>query len=200
MTTKKDDKCCFCKDIKKRINELEKENRELRKYKQLYNEAAVDNALLQGRVDYLKENAKKEMLDELVRPFMQTIWTTDSRDEYITEKCGLCDDERKRHFTSPLGRHMTEYCDCARKHKIYSVIEIECVKMEGTGEFGYDYYFKPRHKDFFNNRSSVDGLFSLDVYNGQEFEKLNAYRIYFTDKSKAEEYCKWLNGREEKAE
>ena len=167
-------------DVKARIKELERENAELSRYR--------DNA---DELEEVKRNAqidaKRARLSELLKPFVVPVWTVEGKWDYIHEKCGLCDENRHRHFTSPCGKAMEERCLCAEEKYIYRVVEIELVDfcMDDNKHIWFRY----------SRNCCYEELTSVYPYNGEKFER-NEYWL-FLDRDKAEEYARWLNNQKE---
>ena len=179
-------------DVQARLELLEKENAELRGYR----DTAEGMRRRMRELDMAIANAEREVkrmrLKQLVEPFMVEAWHVHGRYEYIHEKCGECDENRKRHFTSPMGKEMTEDCWCAEKKYRYSIESVEVAKVNGIDNGNVWYYYIMPSAD-------GDDLYSAKVYSGQDFAKIgNHYGVLFLNKETAQNYADYLNGREAK--
>lgn len=168
-------------DVRARLELLEKENAELRQYRD--SAAEMEDAIANA-----EHNAKIARLQELLKPFTKPAWYACGQWEYIHDKCGECDEDRKIHFMSPNGKHLTENCQCAKQKYLYHVEQAEIFKMSEGDK--YIWYYFSRGSSLEKAKLYKDEGF-LKVYN--EIPRDN--RI-FLDRSKAQEYVDWLNSRE----
>jgi hypothetical protein len=175
-------------DVQARLKLLEKENAELRKYRDNVEEMRRKTREMELIMANAELNAKKARLKELVAPFTVPAWTVEGKWEYIHEKCDLCDASRLRHFTSPGGRAMSEPCQCAKQKYIHRVEEIRlvdvCVSMNSDRHIWFRYATSSSCDD--------EELHCVQLYSGEEFKPYASW--LFLDRDKAQEYADWLDG------
>ena len=173
-------------DVQARLELLEKENAELRKYRDNAEEMRRRLHELDMAIANAERNAKKVRLKELVAPFTVPAWTVEGKWEYIHEKCNLCDEKRLRHFTSPGGRAMSEPCQCAEQMYMHHVVETRLVDVctEPDGHIWFRYTASRIRDD--------EELHCVQPYSGEEFKQYASW--LFLDRDKAQEYADWLNG------
>lgn len=191
------------KNIKREIiDELErlrKENEELATFRD--QRTIYQAELRKAKQEYERKanlavvEARQARLLELFGGTPESGWGVEYKREYI-EKCDKCDDDRRLHFNAPSGKELTELCPhCARFKYNHTPKEIPLI------------YFDLGHKNWrkgeltrayqYSEENDYDSGTSSNVYKpGTPFEKVNKYRIVFTDKKTCEEYCAWLNEQE----
>lgn len=191
-------------EIKAKIEALEKENAELREFRDMKEqyEASMRKKMLE--YDTAIERAKTECLRASLKKIfgenLETAYRVDSEYEKF-RKCSRCDDSRRIKYKTPLGRDALEDCVCNRSMAVWSPIEVKLFSFTASSRPIYEnphtslyYERKEENRDF--DRYDMCG----EVYDGRPFDKVNAYRAVFFDLEKCQEYCDWLNRaeREEK--
>lgn len=178
-------------DVQARLKLLEKENAELRKYRDSAEEMQRRMHELDMAIANAEREAQRMRLKKLIEPFMTEAWNVHGSYEYIHEKCDLCDDERKRHFTSPLGREMSEDCVCAEKKWRHRAESVEIVKANGIDDDNVWYYFTMPSMEV-----GRDDLCGAKIYSGQDFAEIgNCYGVLFLNRETAQNYADYLNER-----
>lgn len=175
-------------DVQARLELLEKENSELRKYMDNAEEMRRRMHELDMAIANAERNAKKARLEELVAPFTVPAWTVKGNWEYIHEKCDLCDEKRLRHFTSPCGRAMSEACQCAKEMYIYHVVEIKLMNVCVSTNLE-NIWFR------YTRSCNDEELHCVQLYSGEEFKHYEDW--FFLDRDRAQEYADWLNSKGE---
>ena len=197
-------KAAVMKNIKREIldemERLRKENEELSEFRD--QRTIYQAELRKAKMEYERKaaqavkEARQARLLELFGGTPESGWKVDYKREYI-EKCDKCDNERKLHFKAPSGKEMTEPCPhCAKFKYKHSPEEIPLVSFG----LGYKNWRKGELIRYYQytEETDYDSGTSSNVYkSGTPFEKINKYGIVFTDKKTCEEYCAWLNEKEE---
>lgn len=184
--------------IKSKIEALEKENEELREFrdtKEKYERIMRDKireydvAIAQAKRDAQMVNLKKlfgENLQSAYRPDMRHIQH---------KKCDRCDENRKIHYKTPTGREAEENCLCSRTLLQYFPKEVKLFSFYANSKPIKDVhphlYYEPVSKDSDYDRYDLCG--EIYDYDEKEFEKVNRYRVVFFDEAKCKEYCDWFN-------
>lgn len=188
---------------KKFLNEMEqlrKENESLRYFRDKKEEC--ERELKKAKDEYERKtreaerNADKKKLKELLYLLAATGYRVDSKYKK-GPKCDKCDDKRKIHFVSPMGRQMEEDCSCAKSTVFYYPKEVPIISFSAGRELGNVYFER------------TDGGYDYDSYSlcadlydkkQEPYEKLNWYHIVFLKEEDCRKYCDWLNEQEKKKE
>lgn len=183
-------------EIMDKIASLEKENEELRIFRDRRDEIVAEyrKAIAQAKeeVRRAENKARHARLTELLGPYLTEAWKVDWRLEQ-GPKCGKCDENRQIHFLSPLGREMKEECTCAkrttvffpRKISLYRLCEYRTGMIEKTYENA-------------SNCEDADIRAMKLVKDGADFAKINTYYDAFETLELCQKYCDWKNSEEEK--
>lgn len=183
-------------EIKDKIASLEKENEELRVFRDRRDEIVAEyrRAIAQAQKDARRaeDKARSARLKELLGPCLTEAWKVDYRYEQ-GPKCSKCDEKRIIHFVSPSGRKLTEECTCAkrttvlfpRKISLYRLVEYR----DGVIEKAYENTSDCEEADL--RRMNL-------IKDGADFAKINAYHDAFESLELCQKYCDWKNSEEEK--
>lgn len=161
------------------------------------------------KVEEAERNAKKMLMEDLFGENKLICWRPNIK--YIEQpKCDKCDDKRKIHFTSPMGKEMTENCSCASKSAIYEPQETHLLRFtihhkrkagDQDSNFTSDKpiyrYYAPR--TYRDTAEETEYIFDHECEKGcyrptdtADFENLNQYSAIFTSKERCQEYCDYL--------
>lgn len=183
-------------EIKDKIQRLEKENEELRDIKVNWQKinAEHQNALFELRVktEQAELKAKRDRAMDIIKQ-MAFVGYRPSCEYKTGPKCDKCDENRKIHFVSPMGRQMTEDCLCAKRFLNYSPREEKLFKVYAGGQIGSMYYtISEETRDY--DTWSMCG----DVYRElpEKLEDINPYRAVFFKEEDCRKYCDWKNKKE----
>lgn len=201
------------------MERLRKENEELRPYRD--QKQAFENKIQQlewqydHKVHQAEENAKKMLMEDLLGENKLTCWRP--KHKFIEQpKCDKCDDDRKIHFKSPLGKDMTENCSCSVKSSVYEpeetyllrfTIKHKCKAGNHDSNFCSDRpiyrYYAPRL--FRDTKDETEFIFDYECEKGcyrptdtDDFEKLNEYNAVFSDYDRCKAYCDYLTEKRSK--
>lgn len=179
----------FKRSIKKQITDemsrLKKENEKLQKIKDKWEEKIREIDAIKKQTE---EELKKATLHDILSLISSTFYMIGQEYEYTKDKCDKCDEERRIHYLSPLGREMIEECECSEKEWINVPKEVEvfkiCQKYRSESPKDIGIYYR------YNEQESY---YSCNIYKNQSFEEVDTYNLLFRDKKKAQEYCDYLN-------
>ena len=178
------------------MEELREENislREFRDNKERYErELKVAKAEYQRKMQDAERQANSKKLKDLLSTFAVVGYRANP--EYKKgPKCGQCDDNRKIHFVSPMGRKMEEDCSCAKSTCTYSPKEVHLLKFYAGKEI-VDTYFEQVSKD----RDYDSYSLRAQVYdkNRKPFEDISYFSTVFLQEDDCQQFCKWLNEQE----
>lgn len=181
--------------LKNKIKMLEEENAKFddikKNWKQMQREH--EQALYNLRVK--TENAEREAKRQKAKDILDSIAVIGYRPgfEYTKlPKCDKCDDMRRIHFTSPLGREMTEPCTCDKGIKSYFPKEEKLIGFYANETIS-DMYFSctDRDREHWELRADIYKQLPDDL------SKINSYRAVFFSKEDCQKYCDWLMENEE---
>lgn len=185
-------------EIKERIQKLEKENAELQEVKKNWNQIKKEHESAIRELRYKTENAEKEAKKQRVADILKSIAVKGYRPDYIFEnlpKCNKCDVNRRIHYVSPMGRKMTEECECAKRKIKYFPKEVKCLKINVGNSSVEGFYFELCHEDSYQDTwtSCSDFYESLP----ESLDSINGYRAVFLNEEECKKYCDWMNEKDE---
>lgn len=177
---------------------LKKENEELQNIKANFKaiEKDYENKKRQLESEYqtLKNNVRRERLNQLMKDFQVELFTVASKSK-TGPKCDKCDDKRKIHYTTPLGRETCESCDCDIRIHTYEPIETIMSEFSIRNGEGYAWYkVKTDRSDewlsyYEDSISGKDLITSEDQFEGIGY----VYNTLFKNKEIAQKYCDYKN-------
>ena len=190
------------KEYTDRIERLEAELASLKDIRDNYDlkvrelEVAKYNAVVKAA--NAESEAKKASLHKLLEPMRVDAWAIDYKYEYIRDKCNLCDVEGYIHYLTPSGREAKEICECRKQKRVHYPVEAEVCKLSGRSH-GHDAiiyfeYHKQNAYDWEDEFKRVSEIYE----DGTPFDDVDyPLGIVFLDKDKAQEFCDWLNNKED---
>lgn len=183
--------------VKQYVENVKSENERLKKElytaKSKLREVETREFALEREKSNLMNTVRKERLSELLKDFQVERFMVTSTTKYA-EKCDKCDDERYIHYKSPLGKEHKERCNCCdNSEKIYKPKSMLCT------EFKVDSRDSKKLRMWYN-RNTYDREEYYDSskhfeksYNGESYDILNEYEIFFDTIEECQKYCDWLN-------
>lgn len=183
-------------EIIDKISSLERENEELRVFRDRRDEIVGEyrRAIAQAEEDARRaeDKARNAKLTELLGPYLTEAWKADWRLEQ-GPKCGKCDENRQVHFVSPCGREMKEECTCAKRTTVFFPRKISLYRL-------YEYRSGMIEKAYENTSNCEEAdLRSMNlIKDGADFAKINTYYDAFETLELCQKYCDWKNSEEEK--
>ena len=188
-------------DFLQRMEALEKENADLRKFRDeketFIRDCEAKVAAAQREARMAEEKWKNARLHKLLGDFLCTGWKVGYKYEY-GPKCDKCDDDRYIHFLSPQGNKCKEHCNCAKYITRYFPEEVVLSKiyvktknfLSGVDLDWRNRYYTVKHEDDYDKYEVAS-----DVYeSGFVCEKVdNKYRAVFLSEEDCGRYCEWLN-------
>lgn len=181
--------------LKNKIKMLEEENAKFEDIKKKWKQMQREHEQALYNLQVKTENAEREAKRQKAKDILDSIAIIGYRPgfEYTKlPKCNKCDDMRRIHFTSPLGREMTEPCTCDKGIKSYFPKEEKLICFYAN-ETIRDMYFSCTDRD--RERWEL----AADVYKQlpEDLSKINSYRAVFLNKEDCQKYCDWLMENEE---
>lgn len=205
-------------DVNSQLSRLTKENAELRKAVQEYNDKKMELNRREKELQYKEENLKREVekefynktMDEVLEHLLEDseVWYAE-RVPHEKPKCNLCNDERQMVATFPNGEVTKKQCDCAKPTYVYEPV------ISVNKQIKFHKAFKPRYssdkKCYFtkNHRPNKDYAEAYDYYSEfrieniydefnddvKEYHEAKRYgeKIAFRNKEACQKYCDWLN-------
>ena len=108
-------------------------------------------------------------------------------------KCDRCDDYRRFHFVSPMGRNMTEECSCAKKICTYSPKEVKLLRFYAGKEIVDTYFEQVERDEDYDSYSLCTQIYDKTK---KPFEDINWFYTVFLREEDCQKYCDWLNKKE----
>lgn len=192
------------KDLTDELERLRKENAELRQYRDEHNSYERKVRDLEYKCALAIENAQKEAkrarLHELLGDNLAVGYMIASNNKR-KPKCDKCDEYRRIHYKTPMGRDAIESCECDDYERFYEVKETELIQIHirktngwNTQENIYKYYRHVRNT-YDDKADENDYDYVTIVYNGQSFENIknSYYGTVFLNKDECQEFCDWMN-------
>lgn len=181
----------------KEMERLKNENEELQDVRNNFDQVQRDfekkKRELEWEYQELKSKVRRERLSELMKDFEVEMYTI-ARRSHSKPKCDKCDENRKIHYTTPLGNETYEMCDCNEKISVYEVIPTLLNSLSiRNGESNVWYKVnKDRHDEWL---SYYDDSLSKSylVTDDSQFEQIWSYRALFKTKELAQKYCDFKN-------
>lgn len=191
------------KEISDKIDNLEKENKELRektkKLTDLETQNSSLNAELKAKINAAELSAlskkAKEFFDMVKEPMFSI-----SYDYVAKNKCNKCDNERLFHYKNASGKEATIRCDiCGGTKQVWKVVlsygYSADIRWHGGERKVYVWYkkFDPNSDEYNSVTSTIE-----ELYENQPYEEINSYNVMFKEEKDAEKYANWLNNKEDK--
>jgi hypothetical protein len=192
------------KEIKDEIEKLRKENKKLQGIKKNFEQVKKDFERKKDECDRAIQaaeyKAKQARLKELMEHYKVILWSVD-RDYKYKKKCDKCDKYRKIQVTLPSGRTVDDECGCRacklvyhpRENVLYELAERNRkVKAwyKKKGDEGEEYYVADAFSEY--AKVIVDHNKDFKKIEGEELRK-----VFFTTKEECQEFCDYINKRNE---
>lgn len=184
------------KEFMEEMDALKKENEELREFRDRKKE--YERELREAKAEYRRKmqdaerQANRKKLKDLLSTFAVTGYRVNP--EYKKgPKCDRCDEDRKIHFMSPMGRNMTEDCSCAKNTCTYSPKEVHLLKFYVEKELSDTYFEQVGKEEYYDSYSLCAEVYDK---NRTPFEDVNWFYTVFLTEDDCQKYCDWLNERE----
>lgn len=185
-------------DILAELKKLREENESLKEFKgkkeQYERELQRTKNECSRKIREAEESAKKMKIKEVLDFVSVTGYRPKA--EYIKkQKCDKCDEFRRIHYITPLGRKATEYCTCNDSIVKYRPKKVKLVKLS-VSRRGENMYYEKENEDEERDEYSM----RADVYRNSDidFEVINSYRAVFLKKEDCQKYCEWLEKEKNK--
>lgn len=184
-------------EIKERIQKLEKENAELQEVKKNWNQIKKEHESAIRELRYKTENAEKEAKKQRAADILKSIAVKGYRPHITYErlpKCDKCDANRRIHYVSPMGRQMTEDCECAKQKRHYSPKEVKCLKFSVVDSLCFTYFELTNEESYRDVWSGHDDFYQELPEN---LESINLYSAVFLNEEECKKYCDWMTEKDE---
>lgn len=184
-----------------RIAELEKELAELKGLKENWNEKINEINKEKRELEKARTEAKKEAekmrLSELLADCYKEAWSVTKEYYYPNEKCDKCDEKGYITFLSPQGREFKDECKCRQRKLGYILTKSDVVEIRQEKNSKPEIYFGHLRC---TDTERYEKIASVHFADNKPFSDINDIEIYtkiFFDKEKAQAYCDWLNQKQE---
>lgn len=185
-------------EFKEEMDRLKKENAELQEVKKKMKEIEQEYANKKRELDWerkdLEIKVRRERLAELMKGFEVQLYTIGSKG-YKAPKCDKCDEKRRIHYTTPLGRETYETCDCDKRISVYEPVPIMLKSFsiyDGKGNAWYevkDLNSRYEHLSYYE-----DSIHGKELITSEEqFENASTWKPLLQTKELAQKYCDYIN-------
>lgn len=192
------------KEYTDRIEHLEAELARLKDIRDNYDEKVRELNVAKQNAEIAAANAesaaRKASLHKLLEPMRVDAWAIDHKTVYVKDKCDKCDAGRYLHYITPMGREAKEPCECSKQKNVFSFAEAEVYELVGrSGGSGVKIYYQYEHQSDYDWEDRFRTTYRV-YKDGTAFEDIGFPEgTIFLNKEKAQEFCDWLNNKEEKA-
>lgn len=118
------------KDVNDELVRLRKENAEMRGKLRNVSQLEMDLVMAKSRYESSVSRAKMEAEQTVRRQSVKVVAEILNKPKFCVEaqsiigpKCELCDEDRYRKYTTPLGKESKELCDCRTYTRSFRVVE-----------------------------------------------------------------------------
>lgn len=188
-------------EYKERMAKLEKENAELREFRDAKAEYEHKLNMMELERDAAIKRAQGEAERKSLKKIFGENLTSGYRVSYKNikyKKCDRCDEGRRIRYKNPLGQDRVDTCVCDQTTVVYIPKEVKLVSFYANKDREQDNRYANLYYERVGEERDYDRYdLAGDVYKGEEFEAVNWYRAVFFDFEKCKEYCEWLKVREE---
>jgi hypothetical protein len=184
-------------EFKEEMDRLRKENDELQETKKKMKEIERDYENKKRDLQYERQNLetkiRKEKLSSLMKDFEVQLYTVGSK-HYKKPKCDKCDENRRIHYTTPLGNKTYESCDCSGTIGVYEVIPTTLVEFSIRSGKSYVWYqvkesSRTEYLSYHDDTVSGKDLITSE----EQFENASTWRPLLKTEELAQKFCDYLN-------
>lgn len=201
-------------DIIVELTTLRAENERLREYEKLAYECdkklADELQKLENERKTLESKVKNMRIRELFGDYISTAWCV-QRVYTDKPKCDKCNADRMIEYTTPRGKEQSELCECGEKLITYIVQPTDLMAIETELKWDERIYTLAYYtagaiwSDGERIEESVKRTSAVyeDIFAGKTFDEIPGYyycELIFLDKTKCEEFCEYLNKKEQEKE
>lgn len=203
-------KTAIKKDIIAEVTTLRRENERLREYEKLAYKCDIrlsqELQKLEDERKNLEKKVKNMQIRELFGDYISTAWC--AQKVYTSKpKCDKCNADRKIEYTTPRGKKGFELCECAEEIITYNVHPVDLMTINTDLQWGMIKYNRQYYTagTIWNNGERIEDSVKRvsTVYNDEPFDEIKKYyydEMIFLDRIKCEEFCEYLNKKEQKKE
>lgn len=201
------------KSVKKewidKMNRLEAENKELQEVKKNFNQIKSDYEKAKWEckresekaIANAKGDAYSARLSELLDDMKAEYWSI--KKEFVKKpKCDKCDANRMVAYITPLGKQAKEQCTCDETESKYVPCERVIYQIGLYNSRIESWFVRKRKEDEDTFVSEPEYYRHMFVVKDEEdissLVEKNEYSLYFESFEKCQEYCDYLNLREQK--
>lgn len=181
---------------------LREENAKYADIKARWAEIELERQRERDEVERVKSNAENHAryarMEELFADVCSEVYTVNAVVK-AKPKCGRCDDSRRIHYRNPItGKDMSETCPYCGENLLVSEPEMLAA---------YEVQLRNEYSGFnsltawYKNPKSNDGYLHVvtDWDDDRPFENIQRHDAYFKSRERCQEYCDWLNERDERS-
>lgn len=181
-------------EYKNKMDQLEKENKELQGVKADFDAIKLsykkaERELERKKYDLLSE-VRKERLSQLMGDMVVVAYGVDY-DNVELPKCDKCDENRRLNYITPLGNSAYESCDCSKKYTVYKPEEaiLYELKLRNSEISGFYKLKNEGSRDEYLTSYSDKLISSDDLVTAD----LSIYDTFFRTIEQAQKFCDLIN-------
>ena len=181
------------------MNRLREENARLQSVKndweKIKEERRADHEELKRKMKESDRKSLKELLDSSA---LLVMWKVGSA-RIEKDKCDKCDEQRRIYYTTPRGKRTYEECEC--QDSAYNYFPCEALRYEfGQKDRERTVIAWYKKMERYSGHACLEDWSTVGDLNADQkpFDEITQYDAVFKDKEKCQEYCDWLNERENK--
>lgn len=179
------------------MKRLKEENEELQDIKEDFTRIKESYRRKEMELEYEKRRAVATVRRERLLDLLQdnkVIMYRATIEYYKKPKCDKCDDNRKIHYKTPLGKDEYEMCDCSKRSRYYKPSEFilyELLLNNSTKNVVTWYRESSDDRVLLDDSQHLENTYNKDM----DYEDVNTYSTFFKTEKECQDYCDWANER-----
>lgn len=181
-------------EYKNKMDQLEKENKELQGVKADFDAIKLSykkaERELERKKSELMREVRQERLSQLMGDMVVVAYSVDY--DYVElPKCDKCDENRRLNYITPLGNSAYENCDCSKKQLVYKPVEsiLYELKLRHSELSGFYRVIREGSRDEYLTSHSDKLVKSDDLIT----DDLSVYGTIFRTIEQAQKFCDLIN-------
>lgn len=180
------------KEFADRIEELEKENAELKDVKERMEEIEKEHSKALLELEKAKERIAESSIIDLFKEVSQPVYIIKVTRKKLP-KCNKCDNIRRIAYISKYGDVIYDDCSCNASYNYYvpTIKEVRWFRVFGWHFLCYFDDFYTTSIDIYRSKKNID-------ISPEHFDEFTCSKVMFTTEEKAQAFADYLNKKEQK--
>lgn len=177
-------------EVKKELEQLRKENVDLREVKKnldtLTREAEQNALAAKNRYERAEREAYQIRYSELIKMLEKPAYKV-SRTNELVDKCDSCNPDRYRSYVTPLGRELREECTCKIYRNEYKLSEVWVTTVAKSSRNATEEicWFDVSGDDEYRRSSNK-------IWKDEPYDEISSYYWIFRTEEDANKYIDYL--------